>query len=206
MEDGLKQWILSIRDDSRSSRFRLLGLLPLLFFCLQAVHYYRLGQLGNMLWMCNLGNLLLAIGLLFEQPLLVRIAVIWSLPGLFIWFRYAVVEAGVSGSSTLAHIGGLIVGLFALRQVGMDKVTWVYAFAWYLILQVVSRFVTPEELNVNVAQAIYPSWQAVFNAYWKFWLVMTALVGLIIALLVLLFNRIWPATVKSVSRRMVRTA
>src|SRR5262249_27832548 len=204
MEDELKQSPVSMSVDYRA-RLRLLGLLPLLFFLLQAVHYYRLGQLGNMLWMCNLGNLLLAMGLLFEQPVLVRIAVLWSIPGLYIWFRYAVIEAGVSLSSTLAHIGGLIVGIFALRQVGMDRMTWVYAFAWYLILQVVSRFTTPVDLNVNVAQSVYPSWQVVFNAYWKFWLVMTALVGLVTALLVLILNRIWPAGAKSVSRRTVRT-
>ena len=44
-------------------RFRLLGLLPLVFFLAQTIHYRRVGGMGNLLWMCNLGNLLLAIGL-----------------------------------------------------------------------------------------------------------------------------------------------
>jgi hypothetical protein len=42
---------------------QLLGLLPLLFFIAQGVHYWLTNELGNMFWMCNLGNLILALGL-----------------------------------------------------------------------------------------------------------------------------------------------
>ena len=66
-----------------TARFRLLGILPLTFFLAQAVHYWRIDQLGHMLWMCNMGNLMLAVGLFLDQPVLIRVAVIWSIPGTF---------------------------------------------------------------------------------------------------------------------------
>src|SRR4030095_15359618 len=61
---------------------RLLGFFPLFFFLAQAIHYWRISELGHMLWMCNIGNLLLAIGLFLNRPLLTRVAVIWLIPGL----------------------------------------------------------------------------------------------------------------------------
>src|SRR5262245_62813171 len=86
---------------------RWLGLLPLIFFLAQADHYWRINELGHMLWMCNIGNLILALGLFFEKPVVVRLAAIWMVPGLIIWFIYVVMAYGVFFSSTLAHVGGL---------------------------------------------------------------------------------------------------
>src|ERR1041385_1359909 len=43
---------------SPRTKLRLLGMLPLIFFLAQGVHYWRRNELGNMLWMCNVGNLL----------------------------------------------------------------------------------------------------------------------------------------------------
>src|SRR5882762_5615159 len=95
-------WVLSLEDVARSNaardilkkmprpltlRFRLLSLLPVLFFLAQTVHYWRVGGMGNLLWMCNVGNLGLAIGLLFARRELIRAAAIWTIPGLIIWIR-----------------------------------------------------------------------------------------------------------------------
>ena len=49
--------------------------------------------------MCNIGNLLLAIGLFFEKPILIRIAIIWNDPGLIVWFVYVVMAWGMFFSS-----------------------------------------------------------------------------------------------------------
>ena len=68
-------------------RFRVIGLLPLTFFLAQAIHYWRVGGMGNLLWMCNVGNLLLAIGLFFNHRELIRAAAIWTIPGLLLWVR-----------------------------------------------------------------------------------------------------------------------
>jgi hypothetical protein len=49
-------------DARLETRYRLLGVLPLLFFAVQTIHYWRFGGMGNLLWMCNAGNVLLGIG------------------------------------------------------------------------------------------------------------------------------------------------
>jgi hypothetical protein len=181
------------RDAGLTVRFRLLGFLPLAFFLAQGVHYWRIDQLGHMLWMCNIGNLLLAIGLFLGQPVLVRVAAIWSIPGVFIWFRYVVMEWGLFGSSMAAHVGGLIVSLIALRKVRVDRVSWLYCVSWFLILQLLARLTTPPEMNVNVSQTVYQGWQQTFTVYWKFWLVTTLLMAVGFWLLGLVLNRLWPA-------------
>jgi hypothetical protein len=180
------------QSDLPSIWFRLLGLFPLAFFLAQAGHYWRINELGHMLWMCNIGNLILAIGLFLNNSLLVRVSVIWTFPGLVIWLAYVVVAWGVFLTSTLAHVGGLIVGIIAIRRVGMDRSAWRYALGWYLIVQLLSRLLTPANLNVNVAHQVDAAWQQTFNAYWKFWLVLTIVTGIVVWLIGTVLNRIWP--------------
>jgi len=158
---------------SPRTKLRLLGLLPLFFFLTQVVHYWRINQLGHLMWMCNIGNLLLALGLFLEKPVVVRLAAIWTIPGLVIWFLYVVLVWEVFFSSVLAHVGGLVVAMIALRHYGMDRSSWRWALGWYLVVQLLSRFFTPPELNVNLAHAIQPGWEGVFHSYWSFWLVLT---------------------------------
>ena len=158
-------------------RFRLWGFLPLTFFVLQVLHYWRYGGLGNLAWMCNVGNLLLAVGIFFNHRELIRAAAIWTVPGLGIWFWYVWLNGSTAFSSTLAHVGGIIVGLLVLRRVRMDRIAWVYAFVWYLFMQIVSRAITSPDLNVNVAYRIQTGWESAFGSFWKFWLLMTLAVG-----------------------------
>jgi hypothetical protein len=172
--------------------FRLLGFLPLVFFLAQAIHYWRISELGNMLWMCNIGNLVLAIGLFLKRPLLVRVAVIWMVPGLLVWFVYVVLAWGIFLSSTLAHVGGFVVGVVALQRVRMDRVSWLYALGWYFMVQLFSRLFTAAALNVNVAHAVDPGWQQTFNAYWKFWVVLLLVAIALLGGLNLIFYKLWP--------------
>jgi len=191
---------------STPTRLRLLGILPLVFFTAQAIHYWQIDQLGNMLWMCNIGNLLLAIGLFAEQAILIRVAVIWMLPGVVVWFVYVVPTWGtlLTGrfsfaelfavvSSTLAHLGGCAVGLVVLRKVKVDGSTWFYAFGWYFIVQLISRLTTAAALNVNLSQNIQPGWEGGFSSYLKFWLLLSLLVGICLWILGSLLRRLWPA-------------
>jgi hypothetical protein len=173
-------------------QFRALGILPLLFFLLQAIHYWKIGELGHTLWMCNIGNLVLAAGIFFTNPTLIRVSVLWMIPGLVVWFIYVVLAWGVFLSSTLAHVGGTVIGVIALQRVGMDRWAWVYGLLWYFIMQVLSRLVTPAGLNVNVAHAIDKGWRSSFNSYWKFWLVLTAMVAVCLFLLGLVLAAVFP--------------
>ena len=189
--------IRKIRTEKRGvysdARFRALGVLPLLFFIAQGVHYWKSNELGHMLWMCNIGNLLLALGLFFNRTVIIRAAAIWTIPGLVMWLLFVVRQWGVVPASVLAHVGGLVVGLVALRRVGVDRRAWVYALGWYFVVQLVSRLTTPVDFNVNVSQRMYSGWEHTFNAYWKFWLVLSLLVGMMLWLITLGLNKLWPA-------------
>src|SRR5688572_22002543 len=123
---------------SPRTRMRLLGLLPVIFFLAQSVHYWRINELGHLLWMCNIGNLLLAMGLLLEKRRVVRLAAIWMIPGLVDWIVSVVLAWGVFLASTLAHLGGLIVAMIALRMYRMDRTAWRWTLGWYLMVQLCS--------------------------------------------------------------------
>lgn len=146
-----------------------------------------------MLWMCNIGNLVLAIGLFLNQAILIRIAVLWMIPGLVVWLLYVVLAWGVFLSSTLAHVGGIIVGMWALQKVRVDRAAWLYALLWYLAVQLLSRLITPVEMNVNVSQRIYDGWQQTFTAYWKFWLVLNLGTAALLWILGSILYKLWPA-------------
>jgi hypothetical protein len=195
-----------VRNRLSDSQIRLLALLPLTAFLAQGIHYLQINELGHMLWMCNIGNLMLAIGMFMMNRILIRVAVMWMVPGLFVWTIYVVPTWGMLlrgeadssqlfavFSSSLAHLGGLSVGLIILRRVGMDRWAWVYAFAWYLIMQVVSRLFTPANMNVNLAHRIQDGFEGAFNSYLKFWLLLTFLVALFAWLICYSFRKIWPA-------------
>ena len=177
---------------SPRTKLRLLGILPLIFFCAQFEHYLRINELGHLLWMCNIGNLVLALGLFFEKPLLVRVAAIWTIPGLIIWFLYVVLAWGVFFTSTLAHVGGLAVAAIALKTYRMDRNSWRFAFGWSLLVQLISRFITAPELNVNLSHAVQPGWERTFPSYWMFWLATTLLSVVVLWLSALLWRSLWP--------------
>ena len=187
------------------NRFRLLGFLPLGFFLAQAIHYWDINELGQVFWMCNIGNLLLALGIFLDKALVIRVAAIWMLPGLVVWVIYVVptwsmLVTGTASlrqifgvlASTLAHLGGFSVGMLVLRRIRMDAWAWVYAFGWYFIVQLISRFLTPVPMNVNVSQQIQAGWEQTFSAYWKFWSVLTLLVGICLWVLGFFLKLLWP--------------
>jgi hypothetical protein len=170
---------------------RWLGLLPLIFFFAQALHYWPTNELGHMLWMCNLGNLILALGLFLDKPVMVRLSAIWMIPGLVVWFVYVVLPWGVFLSSILAHVGGLAVAMIALKWYRMDRSSWRHAFGWYLVVQLISRFVAPAAFNVNLAHAVPSGWERAFQSYWSFWLVLTAVTAAVLWVSGMILWAIW---------------
>ena len=188
-------------------RFRLLGILPLAFFTAQAIHYWQINEFGHVLWMCNIGNLLLAFGMFFEEAILIRVAVIWMVPGVVVWFLYVVPTWGIliSGkfsysqlygvlSSTLAHLGGISIATVAVRRVKMDDWAWLYAFIWYLAIQLLSGLVTPVALNVNLSHRVQEGWELTFTSYWKFWALLALLTGICLWIIGFLLKMLWRAS------------
>ena len=167
----------SIGTGNLPARFRLLGLLPLLFFILHANYYRQAGGLSHVLWMCNIGTLLLALGLLLARPVMIRVAFIWLLPGLPIWLWFVVRPGWWILTSFFAHAGGLTVGLIAIHRVRASRWMWLQALIWYLLVQEICRLFTPPELNVNGAHLVYTEFEGTFSAYWLFWIIGTVVVA-----------------------------
>ena len=165
-----------VRQDV-AARLRLLGLLPLAFFTAHMSFYWRNGGMENMFWMCNVANLALAAGLFLGVRWLIRIAVLWLIPGLPIWLYYVAVNGGWLVTSFFTHIGGLIVGLFVLQRIGAGRWTWLHGFVLFLIVQQASRMLTLPQSNVNIAHVVDPAWAGVFNTYWLYWLATTLTVA-----------------------------
>lgn len=177
---------LEANSESLPLKVRLLGLLPLAFFIAHFYYYATVGfyaenrGIENMLWMCNVSNLTLAAGLLFDLKWLTRLSVIWLIPGLPLWLVEVVGHGGWMLTSFFTHIGGLIVGLVAMRWVRADKWAWLYAFGWYLFIQQLSRLLTSNEYphwNVNVAHRIYKGYENAVSHYWQFWVITTLMIA-----------------------------
>ncbi len=164
-------------DESLPLKFRLIGLLPLAFFAAHFAFYWKNGGLDNMFWMCNVGNLALALGILLGQKWMIRPAVIWLIPGLPLWLFEVVRNGGWLLTSFFTHIGGLAVGIIAIYKVRADKRTWGYALAWYWVMQLLSRLFTDPFWNVNVAHRIYGGYETIVSEYWQFWILTTMMVA-----------------------------
>ncbi|MEK7250848.1 MAG: hypothetical protein AAB209_10560 [Bacteroidota bacterium] len=172
--------------------YRPFGLLPLFFFVLHALTHWPGGGWPHMLWMCIIGNLLIALGILLRLPLPIRIGVSWLILGLGLWLWFWVLKVGTSLPSVLAHVGGLIVGLVALSKVRADRSTWLYASLWYLAVQQLCRAFTPKDLNVNIAHRVYDGLEVFFTAYGGFWLATTILAALGLWLVGVGLQKLWP--------------
>lgn len=169
----------------RTLRFRLLGLLPLAFFIARVIEYVRMGTPSQVLWMCHLANLMLAVGLFIASPLLIRIAVLFVIFGVPPWAIDMWVIWIVTPVSVVSHLGGLLVGMYVISKVRMKPWVWSRAQVVFIGAQVVCRLVTPPALNVNTAHRIYDIWKDTFSAYWQYWLV--SMVVLAVSLWVIQF-------------------
>ncbi len=174
---------------------RLLGVLPLVFFTLHALGDWRDGGWPHMLWMCIIGNLLIAFGIFLRVAHSIRIGVSWLLLGLGLWLWFVVAREGTTLPSVLAHVGGLIVGLIAVSRVGADASTWLYASIWYIAMQHVCRMITPAELNVNIAHRVYDGLEEFFATYGIFWAATTMLAAFGLWVIGLGLQKLWPAKV-----------
>ncbi len=162
----------------RARRFRLLGLLPLLFFLARVIEYVIIAKTPEqILWSCHISNLLLAVGLFAAQPWLIRLAAFWQLIGLPLWAMDMALTGLVTTVSVFSHLGGVAVSLYALRQVRAARGSWVPALVFFLVLQQLTRWLTAPTpySNVNVAHFAYGPWQHWFVNYGSYWLANTAL-------------------------------
>ncbi len=128
------------------------------------------GSLGegagwNILWLCHVGTLALALAAFTRQRMLVGVAALWIAAGLPVWLADTLLVRSTTVASTLSHVGSFVIALHLVRCVGMSRVSWIVATLGYIALQLVCRVVTPPALNVNLAHAPYTGWEQTFASY-----------------------------------------
>ena len=163
--------------------FRMVGVLPIIIFIARLIQYIQVGAPDWIVASCNISNLMLGIGMIFGAPLLVRVATIWLIIGLPMWIIDAAVTRDLWWSSIYSHVGGFLIGLYAISKTRATGRSWLPALIWFVFLQMITRYTTAPELNVNIAHFPYELIKGWFTSYWMFWpaclLVVTAMVWVV---------------------------
>jgi len=173
--------------------FASLAILPALFFVAYFAAAFERGRAADSLWMCHVSNLILAAGILTNRPRVIGLAVAWIVLGIPLWAFDLWRAGGTSLVSVLSHLGGLAVGLYALSLVRISFNPWLPALLLYLIVQQLCRWLTPAEMNVNLAHRAYEGWEGLPGGYGAYWLGLAAAAALALwgigRLLMILFPR-----------------
>ncbi|HMV51871.1 MAG TPA: hypothetical protein PLD20_08030 [Blastocatellia bacterium] len=182
-----------------SLRFRLLGVLPLLFFAARVIEYvFKAKTPEQILWSCHISNLMLAIGIFCYLPWLIRIAAFWQILGLPPWFIDMVVSKLVTPVSVFSHLGGVIVAFLALWVVRAKRGSWLPSLLYFIVLQQITRLLTVPGpyTNVNVAHFAYGGMKNWFGSYWTYWLANTAVTAVTLWILDWGFAKLFPPSDK----------
>lgn len=158
--------------------FRMLAALPVVFFGAYALSALRQCRLADSLWICNIANLILTWGIFIRSPLIVGLAVSWMILGLPLWAYDKRRTETLQMATVATHLGGTAVGLYALSRLRMSDNPWLHGVILFLALQQLCRWLTPVELNVNLAHRVYDGWQGMFSGYAIYWIVTTLTAGL----------------------------
>ena len=182
----------------QTMRFRLLGILPLLFFLARVIEYVFVAKTPeHILWSCHISNLMMAIGLFCAWPWLIRIAVFWQILGLPPWVLDMIANKDITLISIFTHLGGFIVAIVAIRQARAKLWSWIPSLVYFVILQQITRLLTEPTIytNVNVAHFAYGQWVS-FSSYWKYWVVNTALAAVTLLIIEFVLLQLFPREVK----------
>ena len=142
-----------------------LGICAILFYIIHAGYWFSHGLPENAWWTCHLGSAAIGAGLLLKRPLWNGVGVLWLGMGNIFWGINLATGGEFEPTSVLTHIGGLAVGLYGVKILGLPRVTWLAALASIALLQrITPRLATPDQ-NVNLAFRVWPGWEGIFPSY-----------------------------------------
>ena len=150
-------------------RFRLLGVLPLVFFLWTAYGYYRHGNEAELWWICNVSNIALGIGILAGLPALTWVATLWILMGIGPWILDGIQVSGFEAHSFFTHLGSAGIGLFAISRMPTRRRIWRLATLFFFAVQLATRLATGPKFNVNQVYEMHESFRALFTSYWGYY-------------------------------------
>lgn len=136
---------------------RWLGALGLGFYAAHAGRRALLGHPEHLLWMCHVAALLVATGLLAQAATINGVGTQWLVAGVPLWLADLAQGSEFYPTSVLTHGGGLLLGLFGLRRLGLRRGTWRGSAAALLVLAVLGRVLTPARDDVNLGFSVLPA-------------------------------------------------
>jgi hypothetical protein len=155
----------NIESDPNGKLLTGLGLLAVGFYAVHAAHELWMGRPESLLWSCHLGSLAVGVGLLRRWPTWIGVGLLWLVVGVPLWVMETAMQGGFEPTATLPHLGGLAIGLVGVRKLGLPQPVWRKAMAAILALQLLTRWITPEAANINLAFAVWPGWEQYFPSY-----------------------------------------
>lgn len=147
---------------SRTAKF---GVAALVCYAIHASFHLVHGRPEELLWMCHLGAVLVGIGLLCCSASVNGVGLLFLCIGTPLWLMYLAGGGEFYPTSCFPHLGGLAIGVYGARRLGLPSGTWWKAVVALITLILVCRLVTPARANVNVAFAIYPGLETVFPSH-----------------------------------------
>lgn len=143
----------------------LLGVAALLCYAGHGAFHLLHARPEDLLWACHLGAAVVGVGLLAGSPTTNGLGTLWLSLGTPLWLMDLAAGGVLYPSSFLTHVGGLGIGLYGVRRIGLPRGTWWKATAALMVLILFSRLVTPAAANVNVAFSIHRGWESLFPSH-----------------------------------------
>jgi hypothetical protein len=128
-----------------------------------------LARLPELLWLCHVATVLIALGLWVTSRWLVAIGFLMHVALGMPAFLIDVAFGGERPSPTswLVHFLPLVAGWFGLRHTGMPPRTWLAAWGTVLVTLIISILATPPALNVNLMHGAWGPMREVLPGVWS---------------------------------------
>lgn len=147
---------------------KILGLIAITFYFFYAGYSYSKGTLSNALWVCHIGCLLVGLGLFAGVAILNSVGFLLLVVGNVGWALYLLAGGELIFPSIFTHIGGILIGAYAIYKFGFSKYSFLFAILSFAILQILARLLTDSSENVNLAFRIQEGWENFFPSHFAY--------------------------------------
>jgi hypothetical protein len=122
------------------SRCVWLGSVALLCYATHGTFHCLRGTPESLIWMCQLGTLMVGVGLLLRSPVVNAVGVLWLSAGTPFWIIGVSLGSTFLQTSVLTHLGGLSIGLWGAYELGIPRGAWWKATGLGGMLHLLSRW------------------------------------------------------------------
>jgi hypothetical protein len=159
---------------------KLLGLIPLAFLAWALYDFAVTDTLPDSLWMCNVANAILGVGLLVGSVRMLWIATLALIVGSPLWFWDAILGVHVHPHSFFTHVVSAGFGVWLLRGQPRVPRAWLATLGVGVALQVICHFATPPSYNVNVSHAPFHALASIVPSFALYSVLNTIFMGVVL--------------------------